>query len=158
MLENSEIIIYGETDVTKCIRAGSISFNIRGMHHGLTAAILNDYFNIAVRNECFCAHPYVKELILDDMLDAIDEMSQDEIESKYKLLAGMVRTSFGLYNKLDDVDALMNALNEIVLKKDEFSTLYHVDDTGNYVHKSFIMKNENNFSIPDILEGYFDAE
>jgi len=158
MLENSEIIIYGETDVTKCIRAGSISFNIRGMHHGLTAAILNDYFNIAVRNECFCAHPYVKELILDDMLDAIDEMSQDEIESKYKLLAGMVRTSFGLYNKLDDVDALTNALNEIVLKKDEFSTLYHVDDTGNYVHKSFIMKNENNFSIPDILEGYFDAE
>ena len=90
------IIIYGETDSDKCSRAGSISFNIKGMHHGLAAAVLNDYFNIAVRNECFCAHPYVKELILDDMLDAITDIPDEEIESKYKLLAGMVRASFGI--------------------------------------------------------------
>ena len=157
MLENPDMVIYGETDVFKCNRAGSISFNIKGMHHGLTAAILNDYFNIAVRNECFCAHPYVKELILDDMLDAIEDMAQDEIESKYKLLAGMVRASFGIYNKMEDVDTLINALSEIANRKEKFSQLYHVDESGNYVHKTFTMELENNFSIPDILDKYLNS-
>ena len=157
MLENPDMVIYGETDVYKCTRAGSISFNIKGMHHGLTAAVLNDYFNIAVRNECFCAHPYVKELILDDMLDAIEDMNQDEIESKYKLLAGMVRASFGIYNKMEDVDTLINALSEIANGKEKFSQLYHVDESGNYVHKTFTMELENNFSIPDILDKYLNS-
>ena len=157
MLENPDMVIYGETDVYKCTRAGSISFNIKGMHHGLTAAVLNDYFNIAVRNECFCAHPYVKELILDDMLDAIEDMNQDEIESKYKLLAGMVRASFGIYNKMEDVDTLINALSEISNGKEKFSQLYHLDESGNYVHKTFKMELENNFSIPDILDKYLSS-
>jgi selenocysteine lyase/cysteine desulfurase len=152
MLENPDVIIYGETDVCKCTRAGSISFNIKDMHHGLTAAILNDYFNIAVRNECFCAHPYVKELILDDMLEAVSDLTDEEIESNYKLLAGMVRASFGLYNKMNNVESLINALNEISKRKKEFSNKYHVDKTGNYVHNTFKMEDENSFSITDILD------
>ena len=152
MLENPDVIIYGETDVCKCTRAGSISFNIKDMHHGLTAAILNDYFNIAFRNECFCAHPYVKELILDDMLEAVSDLTDEEIESNYKLLAGMVRASFGLYNKMNNVESLINALNEISKRKKEFSNKYHVDKTGNYVHNTFKMEDENSFSITDILD------
>ena len=38
-------------------------FNIKQLNHGFVAAILNDYFNIAVRNECFCAHPYVEKML-----------------------------------------------------------------------------------------------
>ncbi|MDP6339290.1 MAG: aminotransferase class V-fold PLP-dependent enzyme [Candidatus Marinimicrobia bacterium] len=152
------IIIYGETDSDKCSRAGSISFNIKGMHHGLAAAVLNDYFNIAVRNECFCAHPYVKELILDDMLDAITDIPDEEIESKYKLLAGMVRASFGIYNKPEDVDALIDALQEIVSRKEELIELYHVDESGNYVHNSFKIATENNFSIADLLDEYLNVK
>ncbi|MEE2765732.1 MAG: aminotransferase class V-fold PLP-dependent enzyme [Candidatus Neomarinimicrobiota bacterium] len=148
------IIIYGETDNKKCARAGSISFNIRGMHHGLVAAVLNDYFNIAVRNECFCAHPYVKELILDDMLDAITDIPEEEIESKYKLLAGMVRASFGLYNKPEDVDALINALDKIISMKEEFIELYHVDEKGDYVHNTFRLETENIFSVHRLLNNY----
>ena len=147
-----DIAIYGETDSSKCSRAGSISFNIKGMDHGLVASVLNDYFNIAVRNECFCAHPYVKELILDDMLDAVTDILDDELESKYKLIAGMVRASFGIYNQPEDVDALMNALQEIVSRKNEFSQLYHVDETGNYVHNTFRMEIENNFSVSDSIK------
>ena len=147
-----DVIIYGETNSEKCSRAGSISFNIKEMHHGLVAAVLNDYFNIAVRNECFCAHPYVKELILDDMLDAVTDILDDELESKYKLIAGMVRASFGIYNQPEDVDALMNALQEIVSRKNEFSQLYHVDETGNYVHNTFRMEIENNFSVSDSIK------
>ena len=44
-------------------RTGTIAFNIKGFDHGLTAAALNDYHNIQVRNGCFCAHPYVRELL-----------------------------------------------------------------------------------------------
>jgi selenocysteine lyase/cysteine desulfurase len=149
-----DIIIYGETNSEKCSRAGSISFNIKEMHHGLVAAVLNDYFNIAVRNECFCAHPYVKELILDDMLDAITDIPEEEIESKYRLLAGMVRASFGLYNKSEDVDALINALQKIVSRKKEFIGLYHVDESGNYIHNTFQMAAENNFSVDELLNDY----
>ena len=147
-----DIIIYGETNSEKCSRAGSISFNIKEMHHGLVAAVLNDYFNIAVRNECFCAHPYVKELILDDMLDAITDIPEEEIESKYRLIAGMVRASFGIYNKIEDVDALINALQQIISQKNEFKQLYHVDETGNYVHNTFQMEIENNFSVSDSIK------
>ena len=151
-----DIIIYGESNNDKCSRAGSISFNIKGMHHGLVAAVLNDYFNIAVRNECFCAHPYVKELILDDMLDAITDIPEEEIESIYKLLAGMVRASFGLYNKPEDVDALINALQEIVFRKEEFVALYHVDENGNYIHNTFRMEIENHYSVSEFVSKYLN--
>lgn len=151
-----DVIIYGESNKDKCSRAGSISFNIKGMHHGLVAAVLNDYFNIAVRNECFCAHPYVKELILDDMLDAITDIPEKEIESIYKLLAGMVRASFGLYNKPEDVDALINALQEIVFRKEEFVALYHVDENGNYIHNTFRMEIENHYSVSEFVSKYLN--
>ncbi len=149
-----DLIIYGESNNDKCPRAGSISFNIKGMHHGLVAAILNDYFNIAVRNECFCAHPYVKELILNDMLDAISDIPEEKIESTYKLLAGMVRVSFGLYNKPEHVDALLNALKEIILKKDEFMEMYHVDEDGNYIHNTFRMEISNHYSVMGFVNKY----
>ena len=63
MLNIPKVVIYGETCMTTCPRAGTISFNIKQLNHGLVAAILNDYFNIAVRNECFCAHPYVEKML-----------------------------------------------------------------------------------------------
>ena len=124
------------------------------MDHGLVASVLNDYFNIAVRNECFCAHPYVKELILDDLLEAATHMSDNELESKYKLKAGMVRASFGIYNNQTDVDKLIDALKEIVDRKNEFKKLYHVDDTGNYLHNTFRMEIENNFSVKDSINSF----
>ena len=45
------------------------------MDHALTAAVLNDYFNIAVRNECFCAHPYVREMITEALSEEADDLT-----------------------------------------------------------------------------------
>lgn len=153
-----DIVIYGETDCGVCPRAGSVSFNIKGLHHGLVAAILNDYYNIAVRNECFCAHPYVKEMILDDMLEASESMSEEDLNVKYKLLAGMVRASFGIYNTQTDVDALITALKGIVSRKDELVRLYHVDETINYVHNTFKIDETSSFSIARFVEKYIHQE
>jgi selenocysteine lyase/cysteine desulfurase len=50
------VTLYGP-DPAEIPRTGTLTFNIKGFDHGLTAAALNDYHNIQVRNGCFCAHP-----------------------------------------------------------------------------------------------------
>jgi len=146
------IMIYGETDLGTCPRAGSISFNLQGMHHGLTAAILNDYFNIAVRNECFCAHPYVKEMILDDIIESFGSTPDGRQRSQYKLIAGMVRASFGLYNTSEDVETLVAALQEIAIRKEEFSRQYRINEQGDYVHRTFRMEDQNHFHVNNFVQ------
>ena len=137
MRQIEDVVIYGETDCKVCPRAASISFNIRGMDHGLVAAILNDYHNIAVRNECFCAHPYVKEMIIDELKFSRIEIESMDIDAEFKVKAGMVRASFGIYSTENDVKALVIALKDIVAKRDEYSKLYQLDETGTYIHKTF---------------------
>ena len=71
------LVVYGQTEQTSL---GALSFNIEDVDHGLIAAVLSDYFGIAVRNECFCAHPYVssmvKEALWDLDLDSVPEEQQ----------------------------------------------------------------------------------
>ena len=61
LASNADVIVYGACDTARAPRAGVVAFNLRTLPHGLVAAALSDYFNIAVRNDCFCAQPYVKE-------------------------------------------------------------------------------------------------
>ncbi len=131
------IRIYGETNTDHCKRVASISFNMKELDHGLTAAILNDYFNIAVRNDCFCAHPYVKEMIMDDLMSGIEDVDMDDIADYVELKRGMVRASFGLYSTKDDVIALADALMDIANNTEKYTEKYQVDSNGNYVHTSF---------------------
>ena len=149
-----DVIIYGETNCSTCPRAASISFNIRGLDHGLVAAILNDYYNIAVRNACFCAHPYVKEMIIEEVLGSGIELNEVEFNDALKIKAGMVRASFGIYSTKDDVTALVTALNDIVAKRDEYSNLYSLDEDGNYCHNSFTPNEEEIFSVESFVDDY----
>ena len=151
------VIIYGELDYKICPRAASISFNIKGMDHGLTAAILNDYHNIAVRNECFCAHPYVKEMILDDLLEATETVDEENFENAFKLKSGMVRASFGLYNTLSDIDALEQALIDITQNTELYTAQYHVDESDNYRHNTFNLALKNHFSVADFIDNYVNG-
>jgi selenocysteine lyase/cysteine desulfurase len=153
----SGIIIYGEIDYNICPRAASISFNIKGMDHGLTAAILNDYYNIAVRNECFCAHPYVKEMILDDLLEATETIDEEGFEGAFKLKSGMVRASFGIYNTLADIDALEKALIDITENAESYTAQYHVDESDNYRHNTFNLALKNHFSVTDFIDKYVNG-
>ncbi len=150
------IQIYGETDYEICERAASISFNIRGLDHGLVAAALNDYYNIAVRNECFCAHPYVKEMIFDELHSKNSDIDIDSLnEEEILLKQGMVRASFGLYSEKSDVDALVNALTDISNRKEYFKTNYVGASAGNYQHKSFKATTSTNFSVKQFVADYF---
>jgi selenocysteine lyase/cysteine desulfurase len=140
------LVIYGETDCSRCERAGAISFNIKKMDHALTASVLNDYFNIAVRNECFCAHPYVREMITDELAED-DDISEEELENLAELHKGMVRASFGVYSTREDVDALLHALGVIGSNRDFYERQYDKLSSGDYEHKTFKFDPARLFSV-----------
>jgi len=149
-----DIQIYGVTDTSICERSACISFNINNMDHGLVAAILNDYFNIAVRNECFCAHPYVKEMIMDDLLAATISINEEDFENAFQLKSGMVRASFGIYNTVKETDELVKAITDISENREKYTSQYKPDDIGNYIHTSFKMNGQDRFSIKAYIGQY----
>jgi selenocysteine lyase/cysteine desulfurase len=125
------VLLYGSTDPTRASeRLGVISFNIEGVPHALTAAVLSYEGAIGVRAGCFCAHTYVKELI----------GVSDEEARKYELeilnrdrshLPGAVRASFGLYNTIEEVDRLIGMVKKIAAG--DFSDSYVLDkERGEY--------------------------
>jgi len=151
MKANSEIQIYGESDPNICERSASVSFNIKEMDHGLVAAILNDYFGIAVRNDCFCAHPYVKEMIMDELLEATEKIPMEKIEAAFHLKRGMVRASFAIYTTAEDIKILISALNDITERKEFYKNQYHVVNE-NYIHKTFTLRDDQRFTVLSTLE------
>jgi selenocysteine lyase/cysteine desulfurase len=149
-----DVIIYGESDCDACERAGAVSFNVRNVDHAMTAAVLNDYFNIAVRNECFCAHPYVREMITEVLSEESDDLSDEEIERLADLHRGMVRASFGIYNTKADVDLLAEAVRDLVERREHYEELYDRLDSGDYAHKTFKFDHTRLFSVKGAVDGW----
>lgn len=94
-------------------RIGVISFNLEGIEHSRVAEFLAETKGIGVRNGCFCARGYVKELLgIQD--NQLIEIQRKNAEGSNHSLPGMVRISFGCYNKLSEIDILIEALRELV--------------------------------------------
>jgi selenocysteine lyase/cysteine desulfurase len=94
-------------------RLGAISFNVDGYYHALAAAILSYEGAIAVRNGCFCAHPYIQRLLR--LSDKDSKIYRDEINRKIRShVPGMIRISFGLYNTKSEIDRFFKMINKIV--------------------------------------------
>jgi len=149
MSKHKDIFIYGDNDINACPRAGTISFNIKGMDHGLISAILNDYFNIAVRNECFCAHPYVEKMLHsthESQISAL-ECQDNHLLWKEEPWMGMVRASFGIYTSFQDIDKLITALQDIIKNKNDYIRQYDLVSEGNYKHKIFHFSSKDFFSL-----------
>lgn len=93
-------------------RLGVIPFNLASRSHFHVAAVLSAEHGIGVRNGCFCAHPYLMHLLQitpAEVRQIRDRMAQGDRGT----MPGMVRVSFGLFNTVDDVDRLADALQEI---------------------------------------------
>jgi hypothetical protein len=123
------------------------------MDHGIVAAILNDYFNIAVRNECFCAHPYVEKMLEMTHHSQIKEAKEKLNQSPWHVESwmGMVRASFGIYNTIDDIDYFIDALKEISINKEFYKTQYKAMGNGDYKHKTFHFSSKEYFKLSDSI-------
>ena len=153
--------IYGSHRMEVAERIGVITFNLKELPHGLVTAILNDYYGIAVRNECFCAQPFVRQLlgIADERgvapSSCTDTCGPDDAPAASgdgappREQPGMVRISFGLYNTKKDVDRAASALREIVDRADEYREQYKPvrDGSGDWVHRSFRFEPDEAFSL-----------
>ncbi len=119
-----EVTCYGCIDNSAGANSGCITFNILDLPHELVGRILNDHYGIAVRNGCFCAHPYVRSLLQEELweLDANPE-NPDDI-NRIDSFKGMVRASFGVYTSKQDIDALAKAISIIVQNKTNFLNNY----------------------------------
>lgn len=117
------ITLYGD----ECAdRVGVISFNLAGIHHQQVADILSLKYGVGVRNGCFCAHPYVVQLLGLTKEQVSSWREQSETDSKENL-PGLVRMSFGCYNTIDEVDYVCEALQTISLhySSSESASLFH---------------------------------
>jgi selenocysteine lyase/cysteine desulfurase len=126
--------VYGDPDLDRTPRLGTVAFNLDGLEHGLVAAVLNDYFNVAVRNGCFCAHPYVRELLKPELWTL--DLDPDDAASIQRW-QGMVRASLGLYTVDADIDALLAGVRDLLARPDHFRALYQADADGNFHHRAF---------------------
>jgi len=129
------IKIYGDPAAP---RLAALAFNHCDIDHGLLAAILNDYYAIAVRNECFCAHPYVSSLLKEDLWELnLEGIEEDQQEAYINRKRGMVRASISLYNQTSDIELLITAVREIVNNHQKYRPLYKALDDGSYRHVEF---------------------
>jgi cysteine desulfurase/selenocysteine lyase len=108
------LTIYGDQDPARAdTRLGVVPVNLDKYQHALVSAILGYEFGIGVRHGCFCAHPYL--LCLLGVSQAEAEKVRDRMRNHDKRdVPGMVRISFGLYNEIAEIDALLEALFKIV--------------------------------------------
>jgi selenocysteine lyase/cysteine desulfurase len=111
-------------------RLGVFTFNLGTMPHGLVAAVLGHEHGIGVRNGCFCAHPLMYRLL------CLPKQSIEQFRSDMRLnintsQPGAVRASLGIYNTMEEIDALVSALRRVAAG--EIAGAYIEDQaTGDY--------------------------
>jgi selenocysteine lyase/cysteine desulfurase len=130
------ITVYGDADPSNAgSRLGVIPFNVAGVPHALTAAVLSYEWGIGTRNGCFCAHPYVKTIL--HVSEAEGRAVEKCILARDRsAIPGTVRASFGLCNSLEDVDTLGRALEAVA--RGSFDPGYVLDtERGEYTHPRF---------------------
>ncbi len=127
--------IYGDPDLHRTPRLGTVAFNLDGLEHGLVAAILNDHFNVAVRDGCFCAHPYVRELLKPELWRLDIDPDAENAATLTKPWQGMVRASLGLYTDKDDINSLLESIRAVLARPQHYREQYVIDSAATFHHR-----------------------
>ncbi len=140
------VLIYGSVDEEDTMnRLGVISFNVVGKPHALVGAILNYEGGIGVRNGCFCAHPYVK-CLLGVTMEETKVLEERILHHDRSTVPGAVRMSFGMYNKTDEIDTMMEVLERIA--RDDYQGDYELcTESGEYFPKNFKIRFEDFYTL-----------
>lgn len=102
-----KVINYG--DVDDKTRLGVTCFNVQGIRHGEIALQLAKMRGIAVREGCFCAHPYCKRLLKMSDVESYKYAYNPELTKP-----GLVRISLGLYNTEEELNIFLDTLSNLV--------------------------------------------
>lgn len=94
--------VYGPPEAER--RLGVISFNVDGVSDLQAAAVLSEERGLACRNGRFCAHLHMDRLL------SVQGVVPDPGRVEPGAAPGAVRASFGLYNTLEDVERLLEAV------------------------------------------------
>lgn len=148
--------IYGSADPNRLEdRVGVIAFDLAGVHHAKVAAILSFEDGIAVRDGCFCAHPYVIDLLGVDQ-QVFDVFKEKALHHDRSTLPGLVRASFGCFSNEEDVDRLVEMLERI--EAGDYRGDYRCQaSSGGYFPVGVDPASWNNWGQPLIILGSHDS-
>lgn len=139
--------LFGPRSAADRERLGIFTFNLDGLNHNLLSAILSYEYGIATRSGCFCAHPYLLDMI-GVSHKRVDQVRKEVACGIKSNLVGAVRASLGLYNTTEDVEELISALTEISNNKNKYRELYHQDEhTGEFYPKKDLPDYRKHFSV-----------
>lgn len=133
------VTVYGLIDRAAQDRVGVVTFNIKGLPHGIVGAYLAYECGIGVRTGCFCAQPYVQRLL--GLSDAEVLKAHHRAKTQGETLPGMVRASLGLYNTQADIRHLIRSLKPLADPglREDLQTRYTYDPNA----KTYIPKYSN---------------
>lgn len=143
----SDLKLYGPPETSKNDRLGIFTFNLNGLHHNFVSSVLSYEYGIATRSGCFCAHPYMLEL-LNIPEKKIYERKKEVLRGITANMVGAVRASLGIYNTKEEIDYLVSAIKELMTDKEKFKDRYSQDpETGQYLPVNNIPEYRSYFSI-----------
>ena len=101
-----------------------------------------------MRSGCFCAHPYILHLLGLSPVEAAG-VRQRMLLGDRSEMPGLIRISFGLYNTVEEIDALVEALERIV--RSEYQGQYLQERaSGEYRPQGWQPDFERYFSSADL--------
>ncbi len=138
--------IFGDKDPENAAqRLGVISFNLQGVDHFKVASILGHEYGIGVRNGCFCAQPLIMHL-LKIKGEAAQKVQEDIIQGDRSEMPGLIRASFGLFNRTEEIDIFIDALKDIT--NGDYKGEYVQDKaSGEFMPTDWEPKFEDYFSL-----------
>jgi selenocysteine lyase/cysteine desulfurase len=93
-------------------RIGAVAVEVEGLGHARLAAALGYEWGVGVRNGCFCAQPYVRELLgisRQEMSRVVRKLAAGD----HATVPGLLRISLGCYNTAEEVDYVLEALRAL---------------------------------------------
>lgn len=120
-------------EVPQVFERSLITFNIRGLPHHLVAEVLDWEYGIGTRAGTYCVYEFARR-VSGITLDRDEQIAQEVRSGRTAGIPGSVRASFCLYNNVEDVERLVEAVQRIAGENPEqLMSRYRVNErTGEW--------------------------
>ena len=125
--------VLGELDYSARRKCAILSFTLEGHPHALLAARLSHEFGIGVRHGHLCQFAYVARLLGLSAAE-VAAIRGEVLAGHREAMYGVVRASFGISNRVEDVLRIGDALEEIAATPQR-KQLYTRNAAGEWIPK-----------------------